>query len=424
MEVESGCRHVWAISYSYYPVFSGAAIQAQRLYEALSSQGFCFTVLTALRAEKSKYPPVEIKDGVTIRRLPVLSDWRYVGFLKGCWRFLRDLSFFLRCVILIFANRSEIDVLHLHGFYGFTSFLLPVAKWLGIPTLMKMTKMKRLSVSDQSNIKRHIFMRFKKECIACADRVVVLSDVMLRQYVDSGLDKDRLVTIPQGVNTDVFHPVDEVERRRLRHCLGLSPDCFFVAFVGSIIPRKGVDILIDAFINLAQNYSKLMLFLIGEHTFDDLYEGGMSHSIFVNELRSLVEQNGMAKRVVWTGRIEPEDVAFHLKAADIFCFPSRLEGVPSALLEAMACGLPVIASHLDGTSNAIMTHGEEGFIVSTNRAEEFERYIERFLKNPSLINEMGLRAYRNINDHFSFNRAVSDYYRLYYELIFDSKREI
>ncbi len=409
--------HVWAIIHTYYPLFSGAAIQAQRLYSALSNQDLQFTVLTGRHSKTIEHPEMEVKEKVRIWRLPLLLGIPFKArIFERTWKLLNDVWFVIVCLVFVIRHRSEIDVLHFHGLYGLIGILLPLSKLLGIPTLVKLTKQKYLNIPTGASLPHRLYGALKKKSITKADMIIVLSNVMHDECIELGLDAGRLITIPQGIDFSQFHLVTEKERMILRRRLGLDKKQFYIAFVGSIIHRKGVDILTDAYIRIASDWPQVNLILVGKHTFYS-YAGEKKANDILDEyskaLYSLIKQHGLKDRVIWTGELAPEEVKNYLQAADVFCFPSRREGVPSVLLEAMACGLPLIVSPLDGTSQTLLTHGKHGFITSNNHVDEYVKYIEIFLKEKTLITRMGRDASCMVNKSFSFDRVTNDYHKLY-----------
>jgi glycosyltransferase involved in cell wall biosynthesis len=398
---------VWAISLNYWPIFSGAAVQAQRLYAALVEDGFRCTVLTARHGEAAAEPRTEITDGVRIRRLGVVSPrWSGSRPFGAAWRTLCRLSFALACDLRLLLARRQIDVLHVHG-----AFLPPIvlfARLLGIPVVVKQTMFEPPARSLGARVQHWALVR--------ADRVITLSRAMSVAY--AALAPAKLVMIPQGVDTTLFRPVSEVEKRRLREALRLDPDADLLVFIGAVEHRKGVDILVRAFAEATGRCPHLALIVIGQRNFAGHHEQHVvpERQRYLASLEQDLARHGVQDRVTWTDALPAAKVASYLQAADLFCLPSRREGVPSAVLEAMACSLPVIVSALDGTSTEILTDGSEGFIVDGDDPAAYAARFTALVADRALASRMGLAGRRRVEQEFSFDRAVDRYRRLFRSL--------
>ncbi len=415
----SNSINIWAISPIYWPVFSGSAIQAQRLYSALSKHGLTCTVLSEYHPEVLQYSQAQTVDGVMIRGIPTLGKLGNPSNSIG--RLIKDLWFTLVCIFMVIKHHSEISVIHMQSVSGFTGLILPLARLFKIPTLVKLTMLKFWYMPENASLPYRFYAFIQRKSIMYADKLILLSDIMLKESLDAGMDRNKLSIISQGIDFTLFYPVTARERADICAQLNMDPDMFYICFVGSIIERKGVDILVDAFIKLSKDWPQVRLILAGKKAFDE-YPGTEEHknklNSYCDELIFRLNKHGVANRVTWTGILKHQNVTRFLQASSVFCFPSRLEGVPSALLEAMACGLPVIASEMDGTARAIFTHGEQGFISTNNDVDDYVNYIEQFLKNEDLRNKLGQSAYQRTKELFSFEKAIKAYMNLYDSLIF------
>lgn len=398
---------VWGISAHYWPVVSGAAVQAQRLYGALATEGFEFTVLTARHAQAAGRPRSELRDGVRILRLSILPSWLSgVALIGKFWRLACQLSFALACARRVATARASIDVLHVHG--QFLPPLIVLARILRIPLLFKETMLEPHS--------RRLGARMQRWGLARADKLVTLSQTMTDQC--PWLDSARVEVIPQGIDTSHFRPVSAQEKSGLRKNLKLDPQAFLIVFVGAVLHRKGADILVRAFVEAGRNHPRLGLVVIGQNDFTvhHLQHLAEERQLFCDGLRRTLKESGVAESAVWAGKLPPADVVAYLQASDMFCFPSRREGVPSAPLEAMACGLPVVVSSLDGTSAELLTDGREGFIVETQDPGDYAGRIVELARDEELARRMGRAGRRRIEAAFSFRSATDRYRRLFLSL--------
>jgi glycosyltransferase involved in cell wall biosynthesis len=169
------------------------------------------------------------------------------------------------------------------------------------------------------------------------DAFVSISDAIHAELRDSGIAEERIWDIPNGVDTDHFRPAGDQERTAIRRELQLAGAPLAI-FAGRLVTEKGIDKLIDAWPRVLRSLPDAQLLLVGE--------GAERPAL---EIR--VRQLSLAHRVRFIA--SQADVAPYLRAADAFVLPSYAEGMPIALLEAMACGLPCIATAVGGSTQLI-----------------------------------------------------------------------
>jgi glycosyltransferase involved in cell wall biosynthesis len=248
--------------------------------------------------------------------------------LPGLGKALDGPSLFLRLLPLVRRMRREapIDVLDAHFVYpeGFAAVLLGRA--LDLPVVLTLR-----GVLGQLGAFR---LRRAEAAFALrrADRVVALSDSLRRLAVELGRPPERIAVIPNAVDGDVFVPIDRDEARRR---LGLEGPGPRLLFVGTPSPRKGLDRVLDALPALAARWPGIELLVVG---------GPGAEWSSPGALRSRAARAGAASRLRLVGPRPPEELAAWYSAADLFVLPSRLEGSPNAVLEALACGTPVVAT--------------------------------------------------------------------------------
>src|SRR5690606_14697264 len=130
------------------------------------------------------------------------------------------------------------------------------------------------------------------------------------------------------------------DRATMRAQLGIDADARLIVYVGRLVEAKGLRELLAAFGRLSQDDATLRLALVGD-------------GVMREELEALVRVAGLHERIVLTGGMEPDDVARWLGAADLLSLPSWSEGYPNVVVEALACGCPVVATDVGGTREII-----------------------------------------------------------------------
>ena len=191
-----------------------------------------------------------------------------------------------------------------------------------------------------------------------------------------GLQDDRVVTVPCGVDTDLFRPVDA---SLLKRDLGLDGR-HVLLFVGRLEPLKGVDLVIST-LAIMDCRDRLHLLVVG----------GDPSGRELQRLQSLARQLGVERNVTFLGRVEHHQLPAFYSLADVCVVPSYYESFGLAALEAMACGTPVVAYRTGGVPYVVQ-HTRTGYLVTWRCPEPFANCLEALLFNPSLKREMGRSA--------------------------------
>jgi glycosyltransferase involved in cell wall biosynthesis len=199
-----------------------------------------------------------------------------------------------------------------------------------------------------------------------ADRVVAVSRDLAAKVAKLGAAADRVHLVYNGVDADRFRPGDRLEARRR---LGLDAERPMLLYVGNLLPVKGPDVLIKAAAILAARGVEFDLHVVGK--------GPMRPA-----LEASVSEYGIGERVRFHGNISHDRLPDWFRAADMLVLPSRSEGVPNVLLEAMACGTPFVASDVGGVAE--VTHLGSGDLVAAGDAGLLAEKIGKRLAVPPL----------------------------------------
>ncbi|MDO5642846.1 MAG: glycosyltransferase family 4 protein [Paracoccus sp. (in: a-proteobacteria)] len=209
--------------------------------------------------------------------------------------------------------------------------------------------------------------------------------------------------ILHGVDTQVFQPAPD--KRALRENLGLDPDAVLIGCFGRVRAQKGVDLLVEAALRLFPDHPRAGLVLTGRITRDN--------QAFVDELRTRIQAAGLTGRIHFLGELPWQDVVRHYQAMDIFAAPARWEGFGLTPLEAMACGLPVVASRV-GAFETLIIEGETGSLVPPDDAGALTRAIGHWLDDDEAREQAGRAALAHVRARHDIKaeaRAITDVYR-------------
>lgn len=360
----------------YYPTSGGSERQAHQLARALIARGHEVRVLT-MRAGPGP-------TAVTVEGVPVYRAIRGIERGPLFW-----MSYLVTSIgaMLRFGRRAEI--LHVHHLYLDALASAVIGRRLGTPTLAKVAcggaggDLSRLRRTGKATAILRVLRRL--------DRVVVLSGETEAEMREAGFSERQIVRIPNGVDVTRFRPGPESPARRPPRT---------VLFLGRLDAQKGVDTLIAAWVRIARDLPGVTLAIGG-------------HGPEAAALRALAANAAVADRVRFLGVVpDPEE---HLRTADAFVLPSLFEGLPNALLEAMATGLPCVATAIGGTTD-VATDGRDALLVPPADAAALATALRRVLTDADLAEGLGAAARRRAADHFSLDRMVARYEALYREM--------
>ena len=219
------------------------------------------------------------------------------------------------------------------------------------------------SLGSDINVYRKSFKR--RNLIACAmkrcAKVIVVSSDLKNKIMAMGVDEQKITVLHNGIQEDVFKPMDKAQ---CRNELGLPLDKRIVLHVGNHVYVKGVDILIDAAKDLSDEYCVAM---VGD-------------GVLTETLKKIVKDGSYKAEVLFAGRKSHDEIPKWINAADVFCLSSRNEGQPNVVLEALACGVPVVASRVGGIPEIINSEYLGVLVGSENPNALFQGIIAAFEK--------------------------------------------
>lgn len=236
--------------------------------------------------------------------------------------------------------------------------------------------------------------------LGAVDRFVVLNRESAAELQALGLGGVPAILLPNGVDARRFAPVEPAERDRLRARLDLHAGEPVALFVGRLERRKGLDILFRAWTDLVRRPGAPRLLIAGPGE--------------VAPWAREAQARGLEGWVRFLGG--RDDVADLYRAADLLVFPSRAEGCPNAVLEAMASGLPVVATDVAGNREALDEDGKAGRLVPTESPGALADAVADLMAAPSLRRELGMAGRARVFEQFDIQRVGARYLSLYEEL--------
>jgi D-inositol-3-phosphate glycosyltransferase len=244
-------------------------------------------------------------------------------------------------------------------------------------------------------------IRGEREVAADADRVICASEGEKEMLVGLyGASPQRVTVVPCGVDTLRFRPM---RRDRVRCKLGLLDDEPIVLYVGRIEALKGIDVLVEAAARI-------------DGAFRVLVVGGDEKDLErKDDLMALAEELGLQDRVTFLEAVPHRDLPLYYNAADICVVPSYYESFGLVAVEAMACGVPVVASRVGGLKETVVD-GRTGYLVPWRCPDPFAERLELLLSNEPLRRKLGREA-RSAAERFRWSEVAARVEDVYHELV-------
>ena len=229
------------------------------------------------------------------------------------------------------------------------------------------------------------------------DRIIVTASVtrnhLVKQY---GLNPDRVVTLPTGVDLNKFGP--HISGKSFREEFGLGKTTPLVGIIAQFRGSKGHNIFIEAAKILSDQNPKIRFFIVGDGLWRDL-------------IREKVKQEGMADRIHLTGY--REDIPSVMAALDVMVIASiRTDGIPQAGLQAMATGVPLVGTNVGGIPE-ILRNGKTGFLVPPGDAFSLADAIRHLLSDPTLRKQLGTNGIELVREYHSLENMLDTLERIY-----------
>lgn len=400
----AGSLKICIFTETYYPVMGGGEAQARALAGKLVENGCPVLVLT--RRSDPAFAKVEQYGEVTVHRLPPAGSSH-----ANKWGLL------FTAFPALFKRRREYDLILVSGFrvIGITAVL--ASKLLGKACILKADSlgemsgeffragMAKMKLSTTSVLFR-LFLRWRNRILKKADAFAAISSPIAAELRADGVDPRQIHMIPNSVDLQAFFPLSPAEKPALRQRLGLPRKGRLVIYTGRLVSYKGLPLLLRVWQKIAPIYPETTLLLVGE--------GGLDMHNCEAELRAFVDAHDLQQRVMFTGRVQ--QVQAYLQASDIFVFPTEREAFGISLIEAMACGLAVIATDAGGIPD-ILQHRQNGLMTKSGADESLADALRTLLDNPALAASLGRAARRTVTEKYSETMATGQYLALFRELV-------
>jgi glycosyltransferase involved in cell wall biosynthesis len=332
-------------------------------------------------------------DGIKVK----CYDSMNIGFRLGIPYAIPHVSSFKTFLETVKSN----DLIHVHGHPYLSSFLAAkIAKRYEKPLVLTQhnTFIEYNNIWDTAEKLNDLAIG--KQVIKEADKIIAVSNATRNYVLSLGADPEKTVVLHNGVDLNRFKPLLNV-KGEMRKKLGISEDKYVVLTVRRLVYKNGVDTLLESAEIAVKKNPKLVFVVVGKGPDFD-------------EVKERIAQLGMQRNFRLTGFVSDEDLPFYYNVADLFVLPSKSgEGLPLVALEAMACGLPVVATDVGGTSEVLSE--DYGKLVPPNSPVSLAEVVLEFSRKDFATLKKKLRTM--VEQKYSWERNVTKLNKIYEELI-------
>lgn len=373
------------LNYEYPPLGGGAANATKcilREYAKISEM----QVDLVTSSVDSKYYLEEIGDNIRIHKLPIgknennLHFQSVVNLLRYTWKsywFSRKL-----------CKKNKFNLSH--SFFttpcGFVSMLL---KWeFGIPYIVSLRGSDVPGYSDRFPLiytfLKPLFAYIWKKSSATVSNSQGLKELALKTN-----SKQEIKVIYNGIDIEKFKPTGNIKNTK---------EFIIMPGASRITGRKGLNYLVEAISKLVPKYPNVKLKIVGD---------GNERENLEKQVRDLEIEN----KVEFMGQVLHKKVLEFYQEASVFVLPSLNEGMSNAMLEALACGLPIISTQTGG-ADELVRDGENGYIIKFKDSNDIVEKLEKLMNDPDLLQKMG-EASRRRAQNLSWENVAKEYFELY-----------
>lgn len=296
-------------------------------------------------------PALEVQDGIAVYHPRFVSVPGLLKFLDGP---LEAVAAYF-CIRRL-GGRSRFDLIDAHFVHpdGVAAWL--VGRFLSIPYTI--TLRGQLAWLPKTRLR----MALARRAMAGAAMIFTVSASLRRSAIELGAAPGRVRVMANGVNLHRFYPED---RAAARQRLGLSPDDIVLISVGGLSERKGFHRVIEVLPRLVAEHPRLKLLIAG---------GATAEGDWGPRLRTMTRELGLDDHVRFLGPLPPDELRVAYSSADVFVLATRMEGWANVLLEASACGLPIVTTDVGGNREVVCSD-ELGTVVPYGDAEALYRAL-------------------------------------------------
>jgi glycosyltransferase involved in cell wall biosynthesis len=375
----------------FYPAwaYGGPPRNVYELSKALIKRGHQVSVYTtdAFDKENRVKEKQEVADGIEIRRFRNISN--YVAFHHRIFITPGMIS-------AIKNNIKKYDIVHLNDFRTLQNLLAyHYARKYDIPYVLQ-ARGSLVNIITKKRLKQLFDIIGGYRLLRDASRLIALAPLEAEDYKKMGVTENKVDIVPNGIDLAQFENLPNRGSFKQQH--GLSDINQVILYLGRVHERKGVDLLISAFSDLTKEFNDARLVIAGP---DDGY---------LSALKSLTKELGLNDRVLFVGGLYGEDKLAAYVDADVYALTSSNEAFGVTILEAMACGTPVVVSDDCGIADIINTNAG---LVSPHKKEPLAQALRTLIVDEKLQQQFSQNGKVLVQENFSWTNIAKQMEQAY-----------
>jgi N-acetyl-alpha-D-glucosaminyl L-malate synthase BshA len=333
---------------------------------------------------------MQIPKGVKVHVLPPIIKTKYVGFIVN--------SMVTQIRLYFLARKEQFDIIHAHPSFPSGFYCILTKLFLRIPIVCTSHGEDiqidwRIGYGVRRN---RIISWLIKVILKNVDVHTVVSKCMIKDAIDAGSNPSRIHVIYNGID---LNNIPRIYDHKILEKHEIQKDDFIVIFLSRLHPKKCPEDLLRAFPKVLKEVPNAKLVFAGKGKEEE-------------KLKRLARKLNIEHRIIFTGFVSEAEKWSLLKRCDVFVLPSVVEAFGIAVIEAMACGKPVIATNV-GPFPEIIKDGETGILVPAHSPTHLAHVIINLARDERMRENMGKRAREDVEDRFDINKIARDYLKVY-----------
>lgn len=376
--------HICFIISVPFPPEEGIGNYVYNLSKKIIEKGHKATVITRGSLLETQR---DVIDGIDVIKAPFIAFYPFYIHMHGIYvnRILKRLE-------------SEIDIVHAH-----TPLIPPLNTSLPIITTVHtpmLTDTASIEVTNLRSIIERLMGRFvsfsiESKLLKKSDEITVVANSVMQELEHYDVDTSEVIVIGNGVNEKEFIPIPKKTEKK------------YILFTGRLAYRKGLFDLIECGKYICEKYPDVFFIISGKGN-------------LLDKLKSDLRKIGLQDKFKFLGYVEHEKLIQLYQNATIYVLPSHYEGLPTVLLEAMSCGVPVVATAVSGNLDVI-SPGKNGILIPPKCPKKMAEAISILLSDDKLRDELGKEARKTIETRYTWD-LISDNIIKCYKSILETKR--
>lgn len=371
------------------PNISGAGIRALRTAKHIATKKEVFLVT------RTKEPLTDLP------YISILPEKNNKGFIvNNVFRNLLNVTILPLAIFSRIIKMEKPEIIHSFSISWLAIYIFFYNQlfWKA-PFIIEIT----LMGGDTPNSQRKwwLFRKLSDYCLRKTDKINCISPLLFEHMLSLNYKSEQLKLIPNSFD-ERYRPASRKEKGELRGKYGYKKDDFLIVTVGGITHRKGYPLIAEIAV-LLKELEKAKILAVGNYSSE--YQQKLKAT-----LQNILKIKGCDEKLQFMGYQDPLP---YLQMSDLFLFASNREGFGSAIIEAMACKLPVVSKKIEKITDFIIEQNRMGVILDSNKPSDFFNAIKKLYLNRELASAIAEKGYKNVTNRFSLDRIISEYFHLY-----------